>query len=139
MLRTGQLLMWMVDPDHARQAGLQAKDLDSRIGFETVLFGVAHPEVTAELARHWHFPTVLVEAFRAASEPLETRPFSRLAAVLRLASVVADCREAGLSVTEGLLSTQGELVVHLGLDLAWLEQHLPSHELAVSGVDALMH
>ena len=139
MLRTGQLLMWMVDPDHAEQAGVLAKELDSRIGFETVLFGVAHPEITAELARHWQFPTVLVEAFRATTEPMETRPFSRLAAVLRLASVVADCRERGQSVTEGLLSAQGDLVVHLGLDLDWLEQHLPAHDLAVASVDALMH
>jgi hypothetical protein len=42
-------------------------------------------------------------------------------------------------VTEGLLSTQGDLVVHLGMDLDWLEQHLPAHELVISGVDALMH
>lgn len=139
MLRTGQLLMWMVDPDRAQQAARQSEELDSRIGFEAVHFGVAHPEVTAELARHWQFPAQLVEAFRATSAPLDTRPFSRLAAALRLASVVADCREKGQSVTEGLLATQGDLVVHLGLDLDWLEQHLPSHELAVASVDALMH
>ncbi len=139
MLRTGQLLMWMVDPDHARQAGAQAQELDSRIGFETVQFGVAHPEITAELARHWQFPAVLVEAFRATSQPMEAKPFSRLAAVLRLASVVADCRESGRPVSEGLLSVQGDLVVHLGLDLGWLEEHLPAHDLAVAGVDALMH
>ena len=42
-------------------------------------------------------------------------------------------------MTEGLLSTQGDLVVHLGLDLDWLEQHLPSHALAVASVDALTH
>jgi len=139
MLRTGQLLMWMVDPDRARHAGAQAQELDSSIGFETVQFGVAHPEITAELARHWQFPAVLVEAFRATSQPMDTKPFSRLAAVLRLASVVADCRECGRPVSEGLLSVQGDLVVHLGLDLDWLEAHLPAHDLAVAGVDALMH
>lgn len=139
MLRTGQLLMWMVDPERAQQAARQSEELDSRIGFEAVHFGVAHPEVTAELARHWQFPTVLVEAFRASTQPMEARPFSRLAAVLRLASVVADCRESGRSVTEGVLSTHGDLIVLLGLDLGWLEQHLPVHDLAVSGVDALMH
>ena len=42
-------------------------------------------------------------------------------------------------MTEGLLATQAELVGHIGLDLAWLEQHLPDHALAVASVDALMH
>ena len=139
MLRTGQLLMLMVDPSRALQVTTQAKGLDSRIGFETLQFGCAHPEVTAELARHWRFPAVLVSAFQASVQPMESRPFSRLAAALRLASVVAECREAGSDVSEGLLSTQGDLVVHLGLDLAWLAQHLPDHQLAVAGVDALLH
>jgi hypothetical protein len=131
--------MWMVEPEQARSVATRAVDLDSRIGYEALAFGCAHPEVTAELAQHWKFPAVLVEAFRATNQPMETRPFSRLAAVLRLASVVADCRESGRAVSEGLLSVQGDLVAHLGLDLDWLEQHLPTHALAVSGADALMH
>ena len=139
MLRTGQLLMWMVEPEQARSVVTRAIDLDSRIGYETLVFGCSHPEVTAELAQHWKFPAVLVESFRAANQPMAARPFSRLAAALRLASVVAECRESGRPVSEGLLAVQGDLVVHLGLDLDWLEQHLPAHELAVSGVDALMH
>lgn len=139
MLRTGQLLMLMVDPARVLQVASQATELDSRFGFETVQFGCSHPEVTAELARHWQFPSVLVAAFRATVLPMESRPFSRLAAVLRLASVVAECREAGKDVSEGLLSAQGDLVVHLGLDLEWLERHLPDHQLAVAGVDALLH
>ena len=139
MLRTGQLLMWMVEPAQARSVVTRAIDLDSRIGYETLVFGCSHPEVTAELAQHWKFPAVLVEAFRAANQPMAARPFSRLAAALRLASVVAECRESGRPVSEGLLAVQGDLVVHLGLDLDWLEQHLPAHELAVSRVDALMH
>lgn len=139
MLRTGQLLMWMVEPEQARSVVIKSAELDSRIGYETLVFGCSHPEVTAELARHWKFPAVLVEAFRATNQPLETRPFSRLAAALRLASVVADCRESGRAVPEGLRSAQGDLLLHVGLDPDWLEQHLPAHELAVSGVDALMH
>ncbi|HSI60345.1 MAG TPA: HDOD domain-containing protein [Ideonella sp.] len=139
MLRTGQILMLMVDPANTLLAERHAVDLDSRIYFETSLMGCNHPEVTAELARHWHFPQVLVNAFGAATDPLAARPFCRLGAVLRLASVVADCHERGEPVDYGLRLTQAPLLAHLQLDLAWLQAHLPDHRLATAGVEDLMH
>lgn len=138
MLRTGQILMLMVDAENTLLAERHAVDLDSRIGFETALLGCSHPEVTAALARHWHFPPALVTAFEAAVEPLNARPFCRLGAVLRLASVIADCRERGEPVSYGLRATHAALVDHLQLDLAWLEAHLPDHRLATAGVEDLL-
>jgi HD-like signal output (HDOD) protein len=93
MLRTGQILMAMVDPAGAAEVSRHALAPDSRIDFESGILGCAHPEITAELARHWRFPTVLITAFGAAVDPLGSRPFSRLGAVLRLASVIADHRD----------------------------------------------
>ena len=62
MLRTGQLLMLMVDPDMTQRIGRLSLEIDSRISFENSLLGCSHPEITAELARHWRFPNTLVTA-----------------------------------------------------------------------------
>jgi HD-like signal output (HDOD) protein len=139
MLRTGQLLMLMVDPENTLLSQRHAVELDSQIGFENVLMGCSHPEVTAALARHWQFPRVLVEAFAAAADPLAAHPFCRLGAALRLASVVADCRERGEPVAYGLQLVQPALVAHLQLDIPWLEAHLPDHRLATAGAEDLLH
>ncbi|MCR5864810.1 hypothetical protein [Aquincola sp. J276] len=95
--------------------------------------------MTAALAHHWHFPASLVMALTAAVDPLATRPFSRMGAALRLASVITDCRELGVPVQDGLQLMQSALLEHLQLDLGWLEAHLPDHRLATAGVEALVH
>lgn len=139
MLRTGQILMAMVDPAGAAEVSRHALAPDSRIDFESGILGCAHPEITAELARHWRFPTVLITAFGAAVDPLGSRPFSRLGAVLRLASVIADHRALDVDLAEGLRQTQEALITHLDLDPEDLAADLPDHRLAMAGADALMH
>lgn len=139
VLRTGQILMLMVDPEHAVLVHYQSTTVDSTIGVESSLVGCSHPEITAGLAHHWRFPDSLVMALTAAVDPMASRPFNRLGAVLRLASVVTDCRELGVPVEEGLLAAQPALVEHLQLDLDWLVKHLPDHRLATAGVEALVH
>lgn len=138
MLRTGQLLMLLVEPERMADVATHCSELDSRIGQEQARMGVSHPLISAELARHWRFPTALVQAFNAAADPAEVKPFCRLGATLRLASVIADAREAGVPAADALLQTQAGLVNLLQLDLAWLEEHLPDHRLAVADADALM-
>ncbi|MEK8048884.1 HDOD domain-containing protein [Ideonella sp. DXS22W] len=141
MLRTGQVLMAMVVPQAMAEVARHHLDMDvdTRIGFEQSIVGRSHPTVTAALARHWQFPEALASAFEAAAEPLAARPFCRLGAVLRLASVVTESRDRGLSASAGLLAAQPELVEHLQLDLEWLETHLPAHALATAGADMLMN
>jgi HD-like signal output (HDOD) protein len=139
MLRTGQILMVMVDPQGVAEVERHAAGIDTRIGFESAILGVSHPEITAELARHWHFPQTLVNAFGAAIDPLNVKPFCRLGAVLRLASVITDCSLQAVNVAEGLQTSHPELVTHVGLDLDWLLAHLPDPRLAMAGADALMH
>ncbi|WP_332291422.1 HDOD domain-containing protein [Aquincola agrisoli] len=139
VLRTGQILMLMADPEHAVLVHYQSTAVDSVIGVETRLVGCSHPEITAELAHQWRFPDTLVMALNAAVDPLATRPFNRLGALLRLASVVTDCRDLGVPVDEGLRAAQPALVEHLQLDLPWLLEHLPDHRLATAGVEALVH
>lgn len=139
MLRTGQILMLMVDPPMVQRIGRLSSEIDSRMSFERSLLGCNHPEITAELARHWRFPTELIDAFRAASAPLAARPFSRLGAVLRLASVISESHEHGRTACEALESTHPDLLERLGLDLASLAAVLPEHADVVAGVHELVH
>ena len=139
MLRTGQVLMAMVDPVAFQQvAGLKER-VDGRFAAELAAFHLTHAHVTSELARRWKFPEDMVLAFAAATDPLANRPFNRMGAALRLASVIADAREQGLPVDQALVDSQADLVAHLNLDLPWLLQRLPDHLLATAGVDALLH
>lgn len=138
MLRTGQLLMTMVNPEAMAEVSRHTAELDSQIGFEQSFLGRSHPEVTAELARHWQFPALLVAAFGAAAAPMEVKPFCRLGATLRLASVVAEARQRGVPAADAVLQCHGELVRHVSLDLDWLETHLPDHALAAAGADQML-
>ncbi len=138
MLRTGLLLMTMVNPGAMAEVSRHTAELDSQIGIEQAILGRAHPEVTAELAGHWHFPQILITAFSAAAAPLAVQPFCPLGATLRLASVVAEARQRGLPAGEALLQCQGELVAHVQLDLDWLSAHLPDHALAAAGADQML-
>jgi HD-like signal output (HDOD) protein len=139
MLRTGQILMAIVDGPGVAEVAKHVVDIDSQMGFEAAILGFSHPEVTAELARHWRFPQTLVNAFEAAIDPLAVKPFCRLGATLRLASVITDCALKNVKVPEGLQATHPELVLRLNLDMDWLVAHLPDPRLAMAGADALMH
>lgn len=139
MLRTGQILMAMVDPAAFKTVNKAPPWVDGRFSAELAAFGVAHGAVTAALARNWKFPPALVAAFAAADAPTASTPINSMGATLRLASVVNDCRELGLAVAQGVLDTQGDLVAALNLDLAALEAKLPDHQIATAGADTLLH
>ena len=139
VMRTGELLMLMQEPAAVAQAEADAHLPDSLLDHERRLMQCSHLEVTAELARRWHFPDAMVTALRAADDPLAFKPFSRLGAVLRLASVMADAGDMGLPPLATMLETQPQLVEHLHLDLAWLGEHLAPFDTLVSGVDQLLH
>lgn len=139
MLRSGQLLMTMVDPEKALEVAQHAAEPDSRLGWEASLLGCTHPQVTAALARHWKFPDALVAAFEAVPEPLAARPFSRLGAALRLASAVADAAAAGQPLVETLQALHQPLLTHLQLEPDWLAGQLSPYADVTAGVEGLLH
>lgn len=139
VLRTGELLMLMTEPEATMLAELMATMPDSLMDHERRLMQCTHAEVSAELARRWRFPDELSSALAAAADPLATRPFSRLGAVLRLAQVCAEAGDRGLPPLTTMLETQGELVKHLALDLDWLGHHLQPFDRLTAGVDQLLH
>ena len=139
LLRTGELLMLMTEPAALALAESRAKLPDSLMDHERAVMNCTHAEVTAELARRWRFPQALVDGLHAAGDPMAARPFSKLGAVLRMASVLADAGDQGLPPVATLMETQADLVNHLHLDLDWLAAHLQPYELLCSGVDQMLH
>jgi len=139
VLRTGELLMLMVDPEHTLQAEADAHLPDSLMDHEKRLMDVTHADVSAELAKRWRFPETLTSALAAAADPMAVRPFSRLGAVLRLAQVLSEAGDRGVDPMVLMLETQRPLVDHLHLDLDWLAAHLTSWDQLTAGVDQLLH
>ena len=139
VMRTGELLMLMTDPEAVAKAESLAHPPDSLLDHERAVMQCSHVQVTAELARRWHFPAEMVVALLAADDPMAARPFSKMGAVLRLASVMSDAGERDLPAITTLLDAQGDLVAHLHLDLDWLAEHLQPYDALTSGVDQLLH
>lgn len=139
MLRTGQLLMAMTEPDLVADVEAHAAEPGSRFSLEMHRFDCTHADVTASLAAHWHFPATLVEAFKDTNAPMEIRPFSLMAAVLHLAEVLADAAEHHDNPSQSLLVAVPELVEHLHLDLAYLEAKITAAGDVASDVDQLLH
>ena len=139
MLRTGELLMAMQQPQEVAEAETHTAKPGSRFEVEQARFDCTHADVTAALAARWHFPDTLVEAFRHAGAPLAAKPFNRMGAVLHLAEVLADAVEHHEGPTEALKLVEPELVEHLHLDLAWLEEKIVAAGDVGNEVEALLH
>lgn len=139
VMRTGELLMLMQDPEAMAQAERQASLPDSLLDHERRLLQCSHVQVTAELARRWQFPDTLVLALNAADDPLACRPFCRLGAVLRLASVMAEAGEQGGVALTDALAAQEELLQRLGLELDWVKTHLRPHAVPTGRGEHLLH
>ncbi|NDY91385.1 HDOD domain-containing protein [Ideonella livida] len=141
VMRTGELLMLMHEPEAVARAEELAHLPDSLLDHEMAVLQCNHLEVTAELARRWKFPDELVRALAAAVDPMACRPFCPLGGVLRLASVLADAGDMGLDPLATLHEYQPDLFHHMHFDLneEWLASHLASYETLTAGVDQLLH
>ena len=139
MLRTGQLLMALTEPELVAEVEAHAAEPGSRFSLEMHRFGCTHADVTASLASHWHFPASMVEAFKDANTPMEIRPFSLMAAVLHLAEVLADAAEHHDNPSQALQVAVPELVEHLHLDLGFLEAKIAAAGDVSADVELLLH
>jgi HD-like signal output (HDOD) protein len=139
LLRTGELLMLTVDPDAVIEAAACSLEPDSLHEHQKAMLGCHYAEVSAALAERWKLPQTLVQAMRAFDEPLESRPFSRLAAVLRLASVMAEAGEQGGEPLGVATMLHGDLIEHMHLDIDWLASHLQPHARLAQGMEELLH
>lgn len=139
MLRTGQLLMAMSEPQQIADVEAHAQEPGSRYSLEQHRFGCTHADVTASLAAHWHFPAEMVQAFTDANEPMAVRPFSLRAAVLHLAEVLADAHEHHDDPLKAVQAAVPELVEHLHLDLKDLGDRIAQLGDPAQDVELLLH
>jgi len=138
MLRSGQLLMARALPDFVSQIEQGCTVPGTRMAQEARILGCSHAEVTAELARRWQLPPRLVDGFTHAADPLAARPFSLLAAVLNMAAVMADSGALGVAPGEALAAADTPLLLHLRLDVPWLQSTAPRFDELTAPVEQLL-
>ena len=124
MLRTGQLLMLQMDKAGvvALEAALTAPGM--RFAAELARWDCSHVDVTAELARRWQFPELIISAFASATQPMQAQPFSQMGGVLHLAELLADAMDLGVPPIASMEAAAPELVARLRLKTSWLEDKL---------------
>lgn len=125
MLRLGELIIGQADP----QAIAQIEALPVRPGErwerERALTGFDETEVTAELARRWNFPDVIVHALVLASDPLAQKPVDPLSAVLHLAGRLADVADANAKTIDTL---PVPVMTALALKYGWMKADFPARD-----------
>lgn len=87
--------------------------------------GFDEGEITAEMARRWDFPDAVTGGLQAAAQPLTTKPFSRLAAVVHVGAWLADLPP---ETVEPITHCPHAVLLALGLDLEVLAADLPPLE-----------
>ncbi|MBV8604678.1 MAG: HDOD domain-containing protein [Pelomonas sp.] len=138
MLRTGQVLMAMAESSKVADVEGHAQEPGSRYSLEQSRFDCTHADVTAGLARHWHFPATMVQAFADANDPMAVSPFSLMAAVLHMAEVLADAAATHDDPATALQAAVPELVDHLHLDLGELRQQLSAAGDVGQDIEAML-
>ena len=129
MLRLGELLMAQVAPEtwlETRQLPPRSK---TRWEAQKRLMGFTEGDIMAELARRWNFPMQIMQALQRAAHPLTEQAYSRLGAVLHLASSLADTPESGPQALDALPC---EVLEHLSLDRAMLRQRFPKQHNVIA-------
>ena len=142
VLRSGELLMLMVDPGTTALVESLAGAPDSIFELQRLHFGCSHAELSAELALRWRFPAAIIDTLYTAADPLAATPFSAAGAVLRAASVMADAADDGLDPLPSLQALQPALVLALGLDLDALGAvgaRMPDFALVAASAGEMLH
>lgn len=122
MLRLGELLIAQANPLAITEIEKAPMLPGSRWEREKRLIGFAEGQITAELARRWNFPMLMVQALERAYDPLVEQAFSRMGAVINLAGLLADIPHAQASAVDGL---PHDVIDVLTLDVNWMKASFP--------------
>jgi HD-like signal output (HDOD) protein len=125
-VRIGQLLMAQAAPTDGRRRK-RLSTPGERWAREFEFTGITHAAATAELASRWGFPE-RPSARASATAPLESRPFSVLAAIVCLSTHLADAGEFDVPFDDIIASLPAGLCDHLRLDLADWSAELPTYD-----------
>jgi HD-like signal output (HDOD) protein len=124
MLRLGELLIAQAQPATLLEIEQSPLAPGMRWQREKRLTGFTEGELTAELARRWNFPMQMAQALQRAADPLVEQAYSRLGAIVHIASLLADTPNAGAEQVSDLPS---DVLLALGLEPDWLRAHFPSN------------
>lgn len=125
MLRLGELMIGQTDPKALGEIEKLPHLPGGRWERELSLLGFSEGQITGELARRWKFPDAMVVALEGSADPLAQQHFSRLAAVLHLAELLAETPGTGPEVLDTLPQ---DVITALLLDIASLRAKLPASE-----------
>jgi HD-like signal output (HDOD) protein len=129
MLRLGELLIGQADPKTLAEIEKLPHLPGGRWEREKNLVGFSEGQVTAELARRWNFPKEIVQALQLSSDPVGDHGFSRLAAIVHLAGLLADTPDAEPEVLDTLPQ---DVVAALMLDPQWMRTRFPAADSFVN-------
>jgi HD-like signal output (HDOD) protein len=116
----GQLQLHAVAPAAMTTLDQQVDVLDAqRPKFEVMALGFHYGEVSAELAKAWNFPPVLVDALRLIPEPLASPTFLPAAACVHLGAWRARVDVLGFTPAGALSSYPSEVAAKLGIGREW--------------------
>ena len=125
MVRLGELLIFQVAPAALAEIEAQPHLPGGRWEREQRLLGFSEGTITAELGRRWNFPLTIVRALECSSDPMAAHPFCKLAAVIHLASLLADTPSDDPEILETLPQ---DIVQALQLKTEWMKSKFPSHD-----------
>ena len=120
----GQWLIHLHAPQQA--AALRCAPLaPERALEEQAAWGLSYSQVTAGLARQWHWPAPLVQALAQMQQPLQGAASEPLAGLLHLAAWRTRAQLAGLGERELAVSFPAQTGLVLGLDIDMVLQQEP--------------
>lgn len=131
MLRLGELVIGQRLPQALSEIERQPHLPGGRWQRESQLLGFTESQVSAEMARRWNFPELIVRGLDLAAEPMAARPFCRMAGLLHLAELLAETAPHAArpaEIRQAIDSLPQDVVTALQLDLDWMSAHLPAAE-----------
>ena len=128
MMRLGELLIGQRAPQSLAEIESLPKQATLRWERELRLLGFDEAQVTAVLARHWNFPDAIITGLQSATDPMGATPFDRLAGVVHLAALLADCPNPDPDQVSELPIA---VINALELDRHWMVARFPRPEVFV--------
>lgn len=122
----GELAIHIGMPQQVAALDTEVPTLDlARAHAERVALGFCYAQVSAGLARRWHFPQPMVDALEHQFAPFENDVYEPLAGVIHLATWRIRAKEAGLPERGLAVTFPGAVGEVLGLDIDMVLQQDP--------------
>lgn len=134
----GQLLMHLTLPNESAQIAKSVEMGGHRVFIEQTTLQMDHCQVGAELARRWNFPESIQMAIRHYDKPLESEPFSVMAALVHIANILVDTLVNGDDIATLQDKIPAELIEKLNLDLPKILPNLPDIDEMMAGLDVFL-